>query len=63
MTDHDPDRWEIDQDEFGRPVVRHRHPGRGVVPAYVAKDWRSDTVARCPECGEQFRINTSDSRP
>ena len=30
-------RWEIDQDEFGRPLIRHRHPTK-TVSAYVAKD-------------------------
>jgi hypothetical protein len=50
------DRWEIDQDEFGRPVVRHRHPV-GTIGAYVAKHADGAWKATCPGCGEQLRID------
>ena len=50
------DRWEIDQDEFGRPVVRHRHPV-GTIAAYVAKDADGAWKASCPSCNEQLRLS------
>ena len=53
MTANDPDRWEVDQDEFGRPVVRHRHP-TGTTPAYISRDADGVTFARCPECQERY---------
>jgi hypothetical protein len=55
MTSNDPDRWEIGQDEFGRPQVRHRHP-TGTVPAYISHDADGVTNARCPECHERYLV-------
>ena len=49
------ERWEIDQDEFGNPLVRHRHTTT-TVSAYVAKDGEGRRSARCPGCGEVFQL-------
>lgn len=48
-------RWEIDQDEFGNPLVRHRHP-TVTIPAYLSKDGDGRRLARCPTCGETFAV-------
>jgi len=49
------ERWEIDQDDFGRPLVRHRHPAE-TVAAYVSEDADGREMARCPECRETYRL-------
>lgn len=42
-------RWEIEQDEVGRPRIRHRHP-MGTISAYVSRDadgaWKASGPAR-----------------
>jgi hypothetical protein len=48
------ERWEIDQDEFGNPVVRHRHPTM-TVQSYVIKG-ADGRLARCPSCGQTFEV-------
>jgi hypothetical protein len=60
MVGHD-DRWEIDQDEFGAPMVRHRHP-IGTIAAYVTKDPEGTWKARCPSCSETFQLPTPPGR-
>ena len=47
--------WEIDQDQFGRPLLRHRHPSK-TVSADVAKDADGVRYARCPACAERLRM-------
>jgi hypothetical protein len=55
MDSPSTERLEIEQDEFGRPLVRHRRPTK-TVSAYVATD--ADGVwARCPECTERLRMH------
>jgi hypothetical protein len=49
------ERWEIDQDEFGNPLVRHRHSTL-TVGAFVLKDSQDRRVARCPSCGDEVEI-------
>jgi hypothetical protein len=49
------ERWEIDQDDFGNPLVRHRHPTL-TVQAYVVKEPDGSRLARCPDCGERFHV-------
>ena len=49
------ERWEIDQDEFGNPLVRHRH-STFTVGAFVLKDAQDHRLARCPNCGEEIEI-------
>jgi hypothetical protein len=52
-----PDRWEIDKDEFGRPLIRHRHPTE-TIPAYLATEADGTRYARCT-CGERYRLDQS----
>ena len=62
MTASDPDRWEVEQDEFGRPLIRHRHPA-GTVPAYVSRDADGVTTARCPDCQERYILRGPGPHP
>jgi hypothetical protein len=55
MDEQDSERWEIDQDDFGNPIVRHRHVTRSV-NAYVTKAATGDHRARCPDCGESLDV-------
>jgi hypothetical protein len=55
MDAESAERWEIDQDEFGNPLVRHRHT-TATVSAYVVKDGDGRRTARCPGCGEVFEL-------
>jgi hypothetical protein len=55
MDTESANQWEIDQDDFGNPLVRHRHPTI-TVGAYVSKDAVGGRTARCPDCGEQFAV-------
>lgn len=59
MTVNSPERWEVEQDDFGRPMVRHRHFS-GTVPAYVSIDAEGGEFARCPDCGERYRLRGKD---
>ena len=61
MESRSTERWDIEQDEFGRPLVRHRHPTK-TVSAYVAKDVEG-VWARCPECAERLRMPEAGQRP
>lgn len=62
MTANAPDRWEIDQDDFGRPLVRHRHPAESV-PAYISSDAAGNETARCAECRETYRLRGKQTSP
>jgi hypothetical protein len=53
--DTSADRWEIEQDEFGRPLVRHRHVVDSI-PCYVSKDADGNRKAWCPGCQAQIRL-------
>jgi hypothetical protein len=55
MDSEQAERWEIDQDEFGNPLVRHRHPTM-TVAAYVSKDVDGRRLARCPDCREEVEV-------
>jgi hypothetical protein len=55
LTENTPDRWEVDQDEFGRPRIRHRHP-TGSVRANISRDADGVTSARCSECQERYLV-------
>jgi hypothetical protein len=56
MEPEQADRWEIDQDDFGNPLVRHRHPTM-TVAAYVSKDAGGRRLARCPDCREEIEVS------
>ena len=62
MDAESAERWEIDQDEFGNPLVRHRHPTM-TISAYVVKDGLGDRRARCPECGDVFEMPSQRRMP
>jgi hypothetical protein len=53
------DEWEIDQDESGRPLVRHRHSDVAVT-AFVTDDAEGYRSARCPDCDERYRLEPDD---
>jgi hypothetical protein len=53
------DEWEIDQDESGRPLVRHRHSDIAVT-ASVTNDADGIRSARCPECDQRYRLEPDD---
>lgn len=55
MDTESANQWEIDQDDSGNPLVRHRHPA-STIGAYVSKDGTGGRTARCPDCGEQFAV-------
>jgi hypothetical protein len=52
-------QWEIDQDESGRPLVRHRHATIAVT-ALVTDDADGVRYARCPDCDERYRLEADD---
>jgi hypothetical protein len=54
------DRWEIDQDDFGRPLVRHRHPTE-TLPTFITRDADGILSARCP-CSEELRLASPPAR-
>jgi hypothetical protein len=60
MDSESAEQWEIDQDDFGNPLVRHRHP-TFTVGAYVSKDGNGRRTARCPDCGERLEIPEENS--
>jgi hypothetical protein len=54
--------WDIGEDDFGGPMIFHRHADQDV-PAYVVDelgDWR---VAECPDCMEtmEFAMPTAET--
>jgi len=56
MAEESADQWEIDQDEEGRPLVRHRH-SEIAVTAFVTDDVDGIRYARCPDCNERFALD------
>jgi hypothetical protein len=59
MSGQTPEHWEIDQDESGRPLVRHRHASVAVT-AFVTDDADGFRYARCPDCDERYRLEAGD---
>jgi hypothetical protein len=64
----DIDRWEVDQDAQGNPLVRHRHDADTAPDsqlAYVTKDAYGSLKAWCPTCKEQLLLDgrPKDGRP
>jgi hypothetical protein len=59
MADESAEQWEIDQDESGRPLVRHRHASIAVT-AFVTDDADGIRFARCPDCDERYRLQADD---
>ena len=55
MADQFADQWEIDQDESGRPLVRHRHANIAVT-TLVTDDADGVRTARCPDCDARYRL-------
>jgi quercetin dioxygenase-like cupin family protein len=54
--------WEIDQDDYGQPVVRHRHP-TGSITAYVIGGSRTGArFAVCADCREVYRLKEGNPR-
>jgi hypothetical protein len=63
MENEPAERWEIDQDEFGNPLMRHRHTTTSI-GAPVTKGADGRRLASCPDCGEHIEVpsQSSDSR-
>ncbi|MEP6468651.1 MAG: hypothetical protein ABJC24_02670 [Chloroflexota bacterium] len=57
MDNESAERWEIDQDELGNPLMRHRHT-KISIGAPVTKDADGRRIARCPDCGEQIGVRS-----
>lgn len=55
MPEQSADEWEIDQDETGRPLVRHRHANIAIT-ALVTDDTDGVRHAHCPDCDERYRL-------
>ena len=55
MPAQSANEWEIDQDESGRPLVRHRHADISVT-ALVTDDADGVRSASCPDCDERYRL-------
>jgi hypothetical protein len=51
----DDGAWEVDQDEVGNPIVRHRHQSVSI-GATLVKDEDGNHRARCLSCGEEFEV-------
>ena len=47
--------WEVDQDELGNPIVRHRHAALSI-GAHIVKGEDGSHIARCPSCGEKLEV-------
>ena len=54
-VEQEENAWEVDQDEFGNPIVRHRHAPVSIGAILVKGDDGSHR-ARCPSCGEEFEV-------
>lgn len=61
MPTQSADHWEIDQDESGRPLVRHRHSDISVT-AIVTDDAEGIRSVRCPDCDERYRFEPDAER-
>jgi hypothetical protein len=61
MNEEAAERWEIDQDDFGNPLVRHRHAPL-TVQSYVIKGADGRRTARCPNCGDTFEVPERSSQ-
>jgi hypothetical protein len=44
-----PAGWEVDEDDYGDPMVAHLHPW-GSMPAYVINRSEGGYVAQCSAC-------------
>jgi hypothetical protein len=55
-------QWEIEEGDYGDPVVFHRHPAE-TVPAYIVGGGPHHRFAKCSECMEYFEFAESIGRP
>lgn len=53
--------WELERDEFGRPIVRHRHP-LATILAYVTTDADGVKRAWCPTCSQRIDLSALESQ-
>lgn len=62
MVTSDSDRrWEVDQDELGNPLVRHRHDSAAIV-AYIRRTTGGSRLAECPTCGEELEFPSREDQ-
>jgi hypothetical protein len=59
MVSDAPPEWEIEQDDFGGPLIFHRHAA-GSVPAYVIGGTPDRRVAQCSECLQYMEFTESE---
>jgi hypothetical protein len=57
-----PPLWEIEEDDYGDPMITHTH-ATGVVPAYVISRWEGGTVAQCSGCMAYLELDEEGHRP
>jgi hypothetical protein len=48
--------WEISQDDFGGPLIFHRH-NAVAVPAYVIGGADGEQIAQCSDCMEFLELS------
>ena len=65
MVRADPEilkHWDIGQDDFGGPLIFHRHVAEDV-PAYVIGAAEDRRVAQCSECMETLDFSATALEP
>jgi hypothetical protein len=55
-SEHEAEEWDIGQDDFGGPLIFHRH-GDVAVPAYVIGVVDDQRVAQCSDCMEILELS------
>lgn len=56
------EQWEIGQDDFGGPLIFHRHADVAA-PAYVIGDADDQRVAQCSDCMEILELSEVAAQP
>ena len=49
------DNWEIEEDDFGDPMIFHWHAGEAV-PAYIIGGAPQHRFAKCSECADYLEF-------
>lgn len=62
MVTLDVARWEIEQDDYGGCLVRHRHDSWPAI-AYVYADADPRAWALCSSCGARLELPSDASSP
>ena len=57
-----PQDWEVEQDDFGGPLVFHHHTGNSA-PAYVIGGTSDRRIAQCSECLQYLEFADAELEP